>query len=188
MSAATQDAGDPGAALAVIEISGETIDLRGPDEGLVEGLKMVDGYISALQGVRKTINDELLVRIDRTAKFSGTLGGEKFSAPSPDAVAKYNENALADAMKTLVEDGVIDMPAFDAAFSREVKLTMPDSGWQALRPWVERNLERGVKFDVKWKLGRMGLKAILKVGGKRARNLVESHEIDPGPRRVKVGS
>lgn len=178
---------DERAALAVIETTGETIDLTGPDEGVFAGLKMIDGYISALQDVRKTVNDEAIRRIDRTAKFSGTMGGQTYKVPSPDAGITYDVDNLAEAVKTLVEDGVIELPAFDNAFRREVSVVVPDAGFQALKPWLDRNVEKGLKYKASWKMQKVGLNAILKVAGDRGTNLVKSYELSSAPRRVKVG-
>lgn len=161
--------------LAIIPTTGEEILRDAPSEKLVQAIKEIDSDVNALGAARAAINVELLERMDKSAKWTQNIGGMTVTAPSPEAWVDYDTEALADSIRTLVDDDVISEEAYDQAFSISLKLKLTAAAYRKLQPWFASVAERGVKIETREvKLSKRGLNSILKVGGQRAADLVSS--------------
>lgn len=174
--------------LAIIPTTGEEILRDAPSEKIVEVIKEIDNDINALSTARASLNSELLERMDKSAKWTQTIAGMRVTAPSPSSWVDYDVEALSESMLTLVDDDIISEEAFDETFSITLKLKLTFAAFRKLKPWFASVADKGVIVeDRAVKLSKRGLNSILKVGGKRAANLVDAATLSkPTERRATV--
>jgi hypothetical protein len=125
-----------------------------------------DHLASLAREAKEIVSDELIGRMDKRGKWTIHEGGLTIKSSSPAAgTEKYDDERLADALATLVEDDVIDAEAARAAIE-----------------WVEPPPP-----DPYWKQKPAGIKALLKLGGKVAEAVLSAAvAVEPPRRSAKV--
>lgn len=83
--------------------------------------------------VRARIGEELLHRLDRSAKWTHHLDGFTVTAPSPAPVVEWDAVALRATLRDLEDEGVIDEEAVQAALEVVITYKARTAGLNALR-------------------------------------------------------
>lgn len=115
-------------------VTGEVLGLDRPNEDLVQLLADVREYEAMLREVKRIVQRELLVRLDRDGKWTLHLeNGLKVSAPSPEPTEEFDELALRAALLELADEGVLTVEAVDRAIEPVVTYKAHKNGLNALR-------------------------------------------------------
>lgn len=122
------------AAQFVNPISGEVLTLAAHDEDLGRYLSDVREYESMIREAKRTVNRELLSRLDRRAKWTVHLpGGLKLSAPSPKPEESWDGAELRAELLSFVDAGTLSIEAVDSAVEQVVSFKPRKTGINALR-------------------------------------------------------
>lgn len=112
--------------------TGEVIDLAGASDGqLAESLASVRDYESRLRTFKSEVSDELTRRLDKLCKWTLEVDGFKVVGQSPNRT-DYDVEQLGHALSGLMASGVISEEAAKAAVEAEVKLKVKKAGINAL--------------------------------------------------------
>jgi hypothetical protein len=142
-------------------------DLRAADIAtlavFIDGAKHFASIVREAEGM---VSDELVYRMDRLGKWTIHEGDLTLKSSSPAAgTERYDDERLADALATLVEDDVIDAEAARAAIE-----------WVVPPP-----------PEPYWRQKPAGVKALLRLGGRVAEAVLSASVPTTPPRRsVKV--
>jgi hypothetical protein len=125
-----------------------------------------DHLTSLAKEAKGMVSDELVRRMDKRGSWTLRTGDLTIKSSSPAAgTEKYDDERLADALATLVEDDVIDAEAARAAIE-----------WVVPPP-----------PEPYWRQKPAGIKALLKLGGRVAEAVLSAAVPTTPPRRsVKV--
>jgi hypothetical protein len=138
-------------------VTGECIDLAGPDQDLAGALDRIRQLETELRSVKRAVSDELLARMDQAASWTIHAGDLTLTGQSPDRT-EYDGARLAQTVDTLVAGGHITSEAAHAA----------------------------VESEVTWKVKKAGVNKLLKLGGVVAESVSVCAAPDDRPRRITV--
>ncbi|MBA3688442.1 MAG: hypothetical protein H0W81_06410 [Chloroflexi bacterium] len=140
-------------------ITGEVLDLSTADTGkLARARDEILDIERQFREVKHALDAEVLARMDRAAKWTLRADGLKLEGTSPGRKSWYDGPALREALMGLVDAGVIDVAAADAA----------------------------VETVVTYKPSVRGIKALRKLGGEVEQAIGEHEELVDVTRRVSV--
>lgn len=116
----------------VLAHTGEVLDVVQLDEiTLVDRIAEVRRLQKALQEAVNALGDEVLRRMDVDARYSGRIGDYAVKGDGPGGM-DYDGEALTQALRPFVEDGVISQAAVDAAVTERTVLKVNANGVRAL--------------------------------------------------------
>jgi hypothetical protein len=140
-------------------VTGEVLTLAAPTEDLARFLADLRDLESRFREAKGIVTREITARLDRQAKWTLHLpGGLKIRGQSPAPVEEWDGLELRSALLELVDEGVVDIEAVDAA----------------------------VETVVTYKPLKRGINSLRKLGG-RVGAVVEAHRRESEPeRRVSV--
>lgn len=113
--------------------TGEIIDLNSEDQTLVQFLDDLAQFEKELDSTRRTVNRELVARLDRSAKWTRHVGPYTLSAASPSPTEDWDGAALHEALAPFVDRGELSVEALDAAVETVVSYKPKKAGINALR-------------------------------------------------------
>lgn len=145
---------------AVIDpFTGEAVVIAdAPTDTLAAFLHNVREVEGAFREQKRAVTREIVERMDREARWTGTVGDYKIVADGPPKPIEYQAEALYEALREYVDSGAISEAALDAA------------------------VERTYSYRAKHR----GIQALLKLGGHIAETIAKhAHEAEK-ERRVKV--
>lgn len=114
-------------------ITGEVLSLASPDDDLARWLSDMREYRSQLTEIERAVKQEFLARMDRQAAWTIHAGGVKVSGTSPASVEDWDGAELRTALLALVDEGVVDISAVDAAVETVVEYCPRKRGIAQLR-------------------------------------------------------
>lgn len=192
--------------LAVVHpTTGEVLDLKAaPTEGLAAAVDYAADLRRQLQEFESALGDELVARLDRAASWTLRCGPPdglvqyEVKAPSPEAgTTAYDEHAMEQELRALLERGTIAPEAAQAALERGLNLVVRvpfdadlDALEGALRGAVSITIS-DVECEVVAagglrKTSAAGIKALLKVPGTKAAIERATRRVTPPARKAKV--
>lgn len=130
--------------LVPIPLTGEALDLNGPDGDLAAAFDQVRDLERQLAEARRVIGDELIRRMDRAASWTLRVGDFKVSAPSPEPKIEFDVESLRAVLADLVAEGVISSEAAAGALRPEVTYKPSVRGINAVR---KLGLEVAARLD-----------------------------------------
>jgi hypothetical protein len=176
-------------------VSGEAIDLAQlATDQVIEFHQRAGDLIGTIVDVVATAEGELIGRLDRAATWTHRtpiLDGRQveISAPSPDAGTTYHRgDELRDALQKLVDAGVLDPAARDAAVKRTLTVIVEGDTPEAQRLAKYASKLVGAKVDVDLKPVKAGIAKLRKTGIPEVLAAVDETERtnEPPQRRLKV--
>lgn len=124
---------DTAASLIPHPATGEALDLNASTGDLARWADNLRELERQAKEVRDAISEELLHRMDRAAKWTLREDGFEIKGASPAPTIEWDVDQLRGALRELLNDGLIDEDAHDAALQVVVQYKPRTAGLNALR-------------------------------------------------------